>query len=407
YWDIDLSRPTLPPEQLHEELIQRFKQAVDIRMVSEVPLGAFLSGGVDSSAVVAMMSQLQSDPVNTCSIGFDVEGFDESEFAQQVADRYRTNHRIETVQQDDFALIDQLADLYDEPFADSSAMPTYRVCELARKHVTVALSGDGGDELFAGYRRYQWHLQENRLRALLPEKLRKPLFGFLGGVYPKMDWAPRIFRAKSTFQLLGFDNVQAYHNEISIFRQDGRNRLFSQAFKQQLNGYSSLDVFRHHQANAKTDDPLQLIQYLDMKTYLPGDILTKVDRASMAHSLEVRVPLLDHELIEWAMRIDPSTTINGTEGKYPFKKALEPHLPLDVLYRKKMGFAVPLAHWFRGPLRHKLQAMLSSERLMDSGIFEPKALDILIQQHLKGQRDNSASLWALLMFDSFLQKNAV
>jgi asparagine synthase (glutamine-hydrolysing) len=407
YWDIDFSRPLLPPEQLHEELIRRVKEAVDIRLVSEVPLGAFLSGGVDSSAIVAMMSQLQPDPVNSCSIGFDVEGFNESEFAQQVADRYRTNHHLEKVQPDDFSLIDQLADLYDEPFADSSAMPTYRVCELARKHVTVALSGDGGDELFAGYSRYQWHLQENRLRGLFPERLRKPLFSLLGRLYPKMDWAPRLFRAKSTLQRLSFDNVQAYHNEISIFRQDSRNALFSKSFKQQLQGYSSLEVFRRHQANANTTDPLQLIQYLDMKTYLPGDILTKVDRASMAHSLEVRVPLLDHELIEWAMRIDPSTKIRGKEGKYPFKKALEPHLSQDVLYRKKMGFAVPLAHWFRGPLSHKLQALRVSEPLLDSGIFEPSTLDLLIQQHLRGQRDNSASLWALLMFNSFLQKNSV
>ncbi len=407
YWDLDLSRPVLPPEQEHEQLIDRFRQAVDIHLESEVPLGAFLSGGVDSSAIVALMSQLQRDPVNTCCIGFDVEGFNEADFAQQVADRYRTHHRVEIVQQDDFGLIDQLADLYDEPFADSSAIPTYRVCQLARKHVSVALSGDGGDELFAGYRRYQWHLQENRLRGLFPERLRKPLFGALGAVYPQMDWAPRLFRAKASFQRLGFDNVQAYHNEVSIFRQEARHRLFSRAFQQQLNGYSSLDVFRHHQAKARTDDPLQLIQYLDMKTYLPGDILTKVDRASMAHSLEVRVPLLDHQFIEWAMRIDPRTTINGKEGKYPFKKALEPHLPHAVLYRQKMGFAVPLAHWFRGPLRHQLQAMLSSEPLMDCAIFERKALDGLIRQHLKGQRDNSAALWAVLMFNSFLQKNPV
>ncbi|MDF2177288.1 amidotransferase 1, exosortase A system-associated [Aliiglaciecola sp. CAU 1673] len=405
YWDIPLHVDKAPSaEEVQAELIDRLKQAVDIRLVADVPLGAFLSGGVDSSAIVALMSQLQPDPVNTCAIGFDVARFNETQFAQMVADRYKTNHRVEIVSQDDFDLIDKLSDLYDEPYSDSSAMPTYRVCELARKHVTVALSGDGGDELFAGYRRYRMHLHEEKIRNLLPLGLRKPLFGPLGALYPKLDWAPKFLRAKTTFQSMAMDTIEGYHNSISILRRDERHKLFSNAFKQTLNGYNSLEVFRRHGEKAKHLDPLKVAQYIDMKTYLVGDILTKVDRASMAHSLEVRVPILDHKFVEWAFHAPSSHNLHGGEGKYSFKKALEPHLPHDVLYRKKMGFAVPLADWFRGPLKGRLYEGILSERMKDSGYFDVTRLKKLVDDHVSGVRDNSASLWTLMMFESFLRK---
>ncbi|MEH6813781.1 MAG: XrtA/PEP-CTERM system amidotransferase [Motiliproteus sp.] len=406
YWDITLSGQPLTLEDTQRELADRLKEAVKVRMVAEVPLGAFLSGGVDSSAVVALMSELQDTPVNTCSIGFDVKEFNETEFAQTVADRYQTNHHSGTVSQDDFDLIDKLAELYDEPYADSSAMPTYRVCELARKHVTVALSGDGGDELLAGYRRHRWHMNEERIRNKLPYGLRRPLFGFLGKVYPKLDWAPRFLRAKTTFQSMAFDSVAGYHNSMSILRQDARNALFSDALKQKLNGYNSIEVFRQYEAKSPTKDPLKLIQYIDMKTYLVGDILTKVDRASMAHSLEVRVPMLDHKFVEWTFNADSAINLKGQEGKYCFKKAMEPHLPHDVLYRKKMGFAVPLIKWFRGPLKQKLRDSLLSSIMVDCGMFDMDMIATLIDQHVSGRRDNSAALWTLMMFSAFMQKNA-
>ncbi|MDP3613316.1 MAG: asparagine synthase (glutamine-hydrolyzing), partial [Rubrivivax sp.] len=199
YWDVNFSLGSkVSAEDAQEELVTRLRESVRLRMIAEVPLGAFLSGGVDSSAVVAMMAGQSAEPVNTCSIAFDDPAFNEAAFAQTVADRYKTNHRVETVKSDDFDLIDTLARLYDEPYADSSAIPTYRVCQLARKHVTVALSGDGGDEVFGGYRRYRLHLMEERMRASLPGGLRRPLFGMLGRIYPKADWAPRVFRAKTT-----------------------------------------------------------------------------------------------------------------------------------------------------------------------------------------------------------------
>ncbi|MGL1832998.1 XrtA/PEP-CTERM system amidotransferase [Rhodocyclaceae bacterium SMB388] len=404
YWDVrfTLDNP-LSLEDATAELTGRLRESIRLRMISEVPLGAFLSGGVDSSAVVAMMAGLSGEPVNTCSIGFDDPAFNESAFAKLVADRYKTNHHLETVQSDDFDLIDTLAALYDEPYADSSAIPTYRVCQLARKHVTVALSGDGGDESFGGYRRYRLHLMEERLRSAMPLGVRRPLFGALGRLYPKADWAPRMFRAKTTFQTLARDSVPAYFHSVSILRNEMRDSLYSDAFKRELAGYSAEEVFQRHGANAGTDDPLALVQYLDLKTYLIGDINTKVDRASMAHSLEVREPLMDHELVEWLATLPSSLKVQGQEGKYVFKKAMEPHLPNDVLYRPKMGFAVPLARWFRGPLKQRVRDAVLGETLASTGIFNPQYLRHLVDAHQSGRRDYSSPLWTLLMFEAFVR----
>lgn len=405
YWDISFD-PTvkLRGEELHEELIARFREAVDIRLVAEVPLGAFLSGGVDSSGVVAMMAQLQDAPVNTCAIAFNEKNYNESEFAQLVADRYQTNHLVKTVDTDDFDLIDKLATLYDEPYADSSAMPTYRVCELAKQRVTVALSGDGGDETFAGYRRYRWHMNEEKLRGYLPLALRKPLFGLLGSIYPKADWAPKVFRAKSTFQSLAMDSVQGYFHTVSLMRDRDREKLFSRRLRSDQQGYNAIEVFRKHAENFQGEDVLSLIQYLDFKTYLVGDILTKVDRASMAHALEVRVPLLDHQFLEWSAGIPAALKLNGQTTKDVFKKSLVPYLPHDILYRPKMGFAVPLADWFRGPLKQRVRSALLGEVIADSGLFDMNYVTQLVELHQSGRRDFSAPLWSMLMFESFLRQ---
>ena len=404
YWDVNftLGNPS-SVEDASAELVQRLRDSVRLRMISEVPLGAFLSGGVDSSAVVAAMAGLSAEAVNTCSIAFDDRQFNESEFAQLVATRYRTNHRVETVKSDDFDLIDTLARLYDEPYADSSAIPTYRVCQLARKHVTVALSGDGGDETFGGYRRYRLHLMEERMRSALPAAIRQPLFGMLGQLYPKADWAPRVLRAKTTFEGMARTSVQAYFHSMSILRAPMRAQLFSAAFRRELAGYDAQRVFDFHAARAGTDDPLALIQYLDMKTYLVGDINTKVDRASMAHSLEVREPLMDHKLIEWLATLPSSLKVRGGEGKFLLKKALQPQLPHEVLYRPKMGFAVPLARWFRGPLKQRVRDAVLGERLAATGWFERKYLAHLVEAHQNNSRDYSAPLWTLLMFEAFLR----
>jgi asparagine synthase (glutamine-hydrolysing) len=407
YWDVGFHRnDAITEESAQAELVDRLREATRLRLISEVPLGAFLSGGVDSSAVVAMMAGLSADPVNTCSISFGDRDYDESRFAQQVAERYRTNHRVERVDPDDFSLVDRLAWLYDEPYADSSALPTYRVCELARRQVTVALSGDGGDESLAGYRRHRWHAYEEQVRSLLPLSLRRPLFGFLGRVYPKLDWAPKVLRAKSTLQSLARDSVEGYFHSISVIGDPLRVRLYSTAFRKSLGGHAAVDVMRRHAANAPTDHPLSLVQYLDLKTYLPGDILTKVDRASMAHALEVRSPFLDYELVEWLASLPPDLKLRGREGKYLLKKAMEPHLPHDIMYRPKMGFAVPLAGWFRGPLRATLREALLGPRMLDSGYFDRGFLAQMVDDHQFGLSDHSAALWSLLMFDGFLRRVA-
>ena len=404
YWDLKFttdSKISLPDASA--ELIRRLNESVKLRMIAEVPLGAFLSGGVDSGAVVAVMAGLSDGPVNTCSIGFADPQFNESEFAQMVADRYHTRHHLESVGSDDFDLIDILARLYDEPFADSSAMPTYRVCQLARKHVTVALSGDGGDETFGGYRRYQLHMLEERMRSSLPASVRQPLFGFLGRVYPKADWAPRMFRAKTTFEGMARTSVEAYFHSMSQIREPLRSRLYSPRFKALLGGYTAKEVFDRHARAAKTDDPLALIQYIDINTYLVGDINTKVDRASMAHSLEVREPLMDHELVEWVATLPSALKLQGSNGKMFFKKALEPLLPNDVLYRPKMGFAVPLARWFRGPLKQRVRDALLGGPMLDTGWFNPACIQEIVAQHESGVRDHSTPIWSLLMFDAFLR----
>ena len=405
YWDVPFKLgAALSPRAAQEELIERLREAVRIRLVAEVPLGAFLSGGVDSSAVVAMMAGCSGDPVNTCSISFGDPAFNEAAYAQKVAERYHTRHRVERVDTDDFGLLDTLADIYDEPFADSSAIPTYRLCELARKSVTVALSGDGGDENFAGYRRYRWHVYEERMRSVLPQSLRAPVFGLLGNLYPKADWAPKVLRAKSTLEALARNSVEGYFHSVSVMGDPMRERLLSDSFRRELQGYRAIEVLRRHAAKAPKGEPLSFVQYLDMKTYLVGDILTKVDRASMAHSLEVRVPLLDHQLMEWLSGLAPDLKLRGREGKYLFKKALEAHLPHEILYRPKMGFSVPLAGWFRGPLRQRVKQAVLGPVLMESGYFNPRFLREMVADHQSGARDYGVPLWSLLMFEAFLRK---
>ena len=403
YWDVrfTLDNP-IGEREAQAELVDRLRESIRLRMISEVPLGAFLSGGVDSSAVVAMMAGVSAEPVNTCSISFSDPAFDETAFARQVATRYRTRHFVDAVDSDDFDLIDVLARTYDEPYADSSALPTYRVCQLARRHVTVALSGDGGDESFAGYRRYRLHAMEERLRSALPISVRRPAFGLLGRMYPKADWAPRVFRAKSTFQALARTSVDAYFHSVSVLRDDMRGQLYSNGFKARLGGYSAAEVFRRHACRAGTDDPLALVQYLDLKTYLVGDINTKVDRASMAHSLEVREPLMDHPLVEWLASLPSSLKVRGQEGKFLLKKAMEPHLAREIMYRPKMGFAVPLAQWFRGPLRERVRDAVLGPDLAETGFFNEKYLRHLVGAHQSGARDYAAPLWSLLMFQAFL-----
>lgn len=403
FWNVSFQAdPQTDADTRIAELHALLEESVRLRMIADVPLGAFLSGGVDSSAVVAAMARIASQPIETCAIGFKDPRFDESSYAAAVAARYGTNHHLDIVEGDDFDLLDRLAWHYDEPYADSSALPTYRVCQLARQHVTVALSGDGGDETFGGYRRYRMHLNEERLRSAMPLGLRRPLFGVLGAVYPKADWAPKFLRAKTTFQALAKDSAEAYLHSMSVLREDERMPIYSAAFRQRIGRFTVEDTFTACAKKSGSDDPLAMIQYIDYKTWLVSDINTKVDRASMAHSLEVREPLMDHKLIEWAARMPSEMKVHQGEGKWLFKKAMEPWLPNEILYRPKMGFSIPLASWLRGPLRERMTTSVLGQRMADTGIFDMAHLGKMVQQHLAGTRDFSTPLWSLLMFDAFL-----
>ncbi|MCG8355096.1 MAG: amidotransferase 1, exosortase A system-associated [Kiloniellales bacterium] len=404
FWEISFE-PGLGSNEaaICEELVERLREAVEMRLISEVPLGAFLSGGVDSSAVVSLMAQTSSDPVRTCSISFGDPDYDESRYARQHAERYGTQHRQHQVGPDSFDLVDRLAQMYDEPFADSSAIPTYHVCAVARQNVTVALSGDGGDEVFAGYRRYRWHHYEEAVRGLVPDRLRTLVFGPMGALYPKLDWAPKPLRAKTTLEALARNSADAFFHSVSVVADRHRRKLLSDSLRRELQGYEAVEQVRRHMAEAPAEHHLAKVQYVDMKTYLPGDILTKVDRASMASSLEVRVPILDHKFVEWAAGIRSDFNLRGRQGKYIFKKALEPHVDNDILYRDKMGFAVPLTGWFRGPLRDRLRNSIMDGALAETGFFEMGYVRTLVNQHLSGTHEHSAILWSLVMFDSFLR----
>jgi asparagine synthase (glutamine-hydrolysing) len=403
YWDLAFEDDAKMSEAAaRDQLIERLRDAVKTRLVSDVPLGAFLSGGVDSSAVVAMMADT-SELVNSFSIGFIQAAFDETEYSDRVAALFGTHHYKRTVDSDDFALVSRLARIYDEPFADASAIPTYRVAALARERVTVALSGDGGDEVLAGYRRYRWHHSEERLRRLLPDAVRRPLFRTAGRIYPKLDWAPRRLRAKATLLEIAESSVDGYFLNVSMLDDTIRRALFTPNFMRDLQGYHACEELMRHFAAAPTEDPLSRAQYVDIKTYLPGDILTKVDRASMANSLEVRAPLLDHGFVEWSATIPSDLKLHDGEGKYILKRAFEDRLPRDILYRPKQGFGIPLAAWFRGPLRDKMRGALLGPALAETGWFNRSFIASAIEQHLSGRRDYSAAIWSLLMFEAFLR----
>jgi len=404
YWDLSFQPSEHRSEGEWQELLQEeMRNAVNVRLMSEVPLGGFLSGGLDSSGVVATMSALLSKPVKTATIGFEEEQFDESKFARQVSQYLGTEHHERIVTPAKIDTIEKLSWHYDEPFADSSALPTYFVSQVAREKVTVALSGDGGDENFAGYTRYFMDQQENRMRSVLPGNVRKIVFGPLGAMYPKMDWAPRFLRAKTTFQSLACDPVDGYFETMSTFRRNDKHSILSKDLKRRLGDYKSADVFRDYYRNADTDDPLSRIQYVDVKTYLTDDILTKVDRASMANSLEVRCPLLDHKLMELIASMPSSLKLKGKIGKYIFKKAMEKHLPADIVHREKMGFAVPLAQWFRNGIRDYARAhILEQHDPYLSSSFVAK----IWNQHQSGYRDRSGQLWNVLMFRLWLGRQA-
>lgn len=405
YWDVDFSRRAKGSvADLQAELLHHMREGVASRMVADVPLGAFLSGGVDSSTVVALMAERSSQAVKTCSIGFDVAALDESDYARRIAERFATDHRTRTVSPDDIAIIDQVAAQFDEPFADASMLPTFRVCQLARESVTVALSGDGADEAMAGYRRHVFHHGEERVRSLLPQALRGPVFGALGALYPKADWAPRPLRAKSTLLSLARSGAEGYADAVGVTGHAMRQSLYSDSQRQGLGDYRAEDHMTALMENAPARSGLDAAQYADMKLWLPGDILTKVDRTSMAVSLEAREPLLDYRLIEFSASLPEAMRVRGGQGKWLMKRAMRGTLPDDILYRPKMGFVSPIAQWFRGPLADQARQIASGSALARSGWFNTARLSEIAEAHIAGRSDNARLLWQLWMLDKAIDR---
>jgi asparagine synthase (glutamine-hydrolysing) len=402
YWDVSFAGAA-GEANAAERVAELLRGAVTDRLESDVPLGAFLSGGIDSSAVVAFMAQAMRTPVITAAIAFPERQFDESRYARQVAELFCTDHREHTVTTAAIDVLDRLIWHYDEPFADSSAVPTYYVAQLARERVTVALSGDGGDESFAGYRRYYYDVRENAVRELLPASLRQPVFGALGALYPKADYLPQVFRGKTFLSNVARTPWEAYLHTVSGMDESDKNRLLSADTRAALGGYRTADLFAELYAAAGDTDALGRIQYIDFKTYLPDDILTKVDRASMASSLEVRCPLLDHRLIEYAAALPSRVKLRGTRTKVILKEALRGVLPSEILERRKMGFAMPVGDWLRGPLRPLVEEdVVACTALHD--FFDAAAVGRMWQQHRSGLRDRSTALWTMLIFSRWYRR---
>ena len=403
YWDaVPLDTGPVTLESAVEEIKSRLEHCVQSQLVADVPVGTFLSGGTDSSAVTALAASQVSDALKAFTIGFEDPRFDERPYAREVADRYGVRQFIQTASEDDFETVRTLFQIFDEPFGDSSAMPTYLLARLASQTVKVALSGDGGDELFGGYRRYLFHHREEKLRRLLPLASRRVIFGFLGRVYPQMDWAPRPLRARQTFRELSGDAAEGYFHNISIMSEESSAQLFSNSFRREISGYRTRDIIADYMRNAPAKDPLTIAQYVDIKTWLVGDILTKVDRTSMACGLEVRVPMLDEEFVRWSLGLPLRLKLQGEEGKFLLKRALEPLLPAGVLYRKKQGFSIPLARWFRGALGEEFARHLGRSNAIEQFLDVDRVRDLL-DQHRAGWADNSRTLWLVWIFGGFLE----
>ena len=403
YWDVDMRAE---PESIEEgravaELRDVFDESVRLRMISDVPLGAFLSGGIDSSAVVASMAlQDNGNPVKTSSIGFDDRRFNELEYAGIVAKQYNTDHTEFVVKPDALDIIEKIVWHFDEPFADASAVPTWYVSKMARQKVTVTLSGDGGDETFAGYiQRYSMNRLEESLRRRLPEFLRYGFLGPLAYLYPRVDFMPRPLRLKTFLTNLSLSQEQAYFRDMSFyFKPEAKKSLYAPDFAAQVDVAGAQHYINSFFARNHTSDPVTRAQYVDIKSYLPEDILVKVDRMSMAHSLEVRAPILDHKVMEYAARLPSELKLNGKESKYIFKKMNGGRLPQDILYRRKQGFNVPLDSWLRGQLKDLAHDALFASRSGLSDYFNIRYVKGLWDRHQAKRENNGTPLWGLMMF---------
>ncbi|MFY1691538.1 asparagine synthase (glutamine-hydrolyzing) [Plantactinospora sp. WMMB782] len=396
YWRLDCTPHEVPDEtEAAEQLRERLLDAVRVRMVSERPLGAFLSGGVDSSAVVAAMARCSTGPVKTFSIGFDEARYDEREHARLVAQRYGTDHHELVVTPSCLEILPALTDHFDEPFADSSAIPSFYVARLSREHVTVVLNGDGGDECFGGYRRYALM----RALARVPEwAAPRALHRVGGGLVAQTRAGTRPRAVGRILQLLGQPTLDRYASLISVFPPAQQFDLYTAELRAHLAGVDSWALLGEAYAASRAADPLGRLIDADVQTYLPGALLPKVDISTMANSLEARSPLLDHHLMEWAAHLPTRFKLRGSTTKYLLKRAVAPWLPAGIVDRPKMGFGVPLGRWFRGELRDLSWGLLTDQTARSRGLFRPEAVTALLERHDRGD-DESHRIWALVQFE--------
>lgn len=398
YWDIDFSEPIQKNEKdLEEELLEIIKKSVDSRLISDVPLGAFLSGGIDSSGIVALMSSSSNSPVTTCTIGFKDKALNEAEYAKEFAHSLNADHHEHYVHDEPAKIIKKLVWHFDEPFADSSMVPTYYVSKMARQNVTVALSGDGGDENFAGYAKYSIDQFENKVREYTPSFLLH-LASSLSGVFPNNAICKKITSLSSSAML---SPAQGFYVTNSFITDQQLNNLLVPEIKNQIKGYNPADHITNYYDKANGPDHLAKILYTDLKLLLPGDFLVKVDRMSMANSLEVRSPLLDHKLIEFAASIPSNLKMNGNQKKYILKSSFSKILPEEILNRKKHGFESPISRWFRSEVKEMAYSSFFNNKELEE-FFNIKAIRQLWNQH-QADANHGTLLWTLFMFALWLE----
>ena len=402
YWNLNYQMDSsLTMQTASEQLEELLYDAVKIRLISEVPLGAFLSGGIDSTLVVSYMAKILDKPVLTNTIGFDDSQFNEIEAANTVSDYLRTDHKSFTVNPDARKTIEEISDFFDEPLADSSALPTWHVCKMARKNVTVVLSGDGGDENFGGYTfRYCPHLMESKIRNKIPTPLRSSLFSLIGSVYPGTSKLPKFLRLKTIFENLACSDAEAFYKDLVWLRTDNRNKLYCKQFMEQLKGFSPSEMVIPLYKDSSANDPVSRSQNTDILCYMTDDVLVKVDRMSMAHALEVRNPLLDYRVMEFAAKLPLSLKLNANKGKLLLRHMSKTKLPENILNLPKKGFSIPAAHWLRNELKdHAQEAIFKSEVIQN--YLNTSYLDKIWCQHQRKLYDHSVIIWGLMMLSEW------
>ena len=405
YWQPDFTKKLdIGEEEAGERTVEILRDAVKVRLMSVVPLGAFLSGGIDSSAVVVLMSQESSEPVKTFSIGFEEQDFSELHHARRIAEHLRTDHHEFIVRPDAVEVLPILVEHYGEPYADSSAVPTYYVAKETRKHVTVALNGDGGDESFAGYERYIAMGITEKYRKI-PPVLRESIIRRAVDLLPVSPVKrSKINSAKRLLEVVSRPGLHRYMHWMSAFNERLKEPLYSDFFRQQTAGADAAAVLGTWFKRANGIGMVDRLLLTDQMTYLPNDLLVKVDIATMAVSLEARSPFLDHHVIEFAASLPQNLKIRGMTSKYLLKKVLRKLLPSENLNRRKMGFGVPIGHWFRGKMQPFLREVILSDKALRRGLFKPEAVRQLVELHARRERDYSHQLWTLLMLELWFNR---